>query len=568
MIVATSAINRNSLTRPLPHNAKKALLATAALFVGGHTAALAQSQSNGPQAQLQFRNDYFGYGLSVGPRVSYSDNIALAPDGFRDDEFAAGIASNGSAIYSNNRFTGIIDGSLDVSYLTDQAELVASQDVGAVGTATIADNLFYVDVGGSSTRQLAGENARFSQNVNAARNQRVNVHNITASPYLNHRFANGSAAELRYRFGQVFIDSNNSNLNAAQFNRNSRTQEVVATVDSGKAFDKLQVTATAYGNKTRDYGATAFQDFEFKQGTLQGDAQYAITDNFAVTGAIGYDDVETTAPATFIPASQLTGTFWFAGFHAVPGPKTDIQLQYGKRYGDDFINGTLRYDVSERVVFSARASRTFQTRSQATAGQYQALQRRTLDFVDSLRAGGMANASGVVDALTRVARQRFNAQQIGLGVSNNADASLAGNFGRTVLGVHANYRDTDYGFRKIETIGAGLSAQRAMSRRMSAYTNTFYRRVDSTADLGSCFADPMLFGFDTTIPGFDATVACNALVGFQGRTNTLGGRIGLSYKLYKNVSLFGEYEHTERFSQNPLLEYGENAATAGLQMDF
>src|SRR3990167_2201425 len=117
--------DRENLMKPLPRAAKKALLATAGLAVVGHAAALAQNQTAGPVAPLQFRNDYFGYGLAVGPRVSYTDNIALAPDGFRDDEFAGGIAANGSAVYSNNRFTGIIDGSLDVSYLTDQAEIVA-----------------------------------------------------------------------------------------------------------------------------------------------------------------------------------------------------------------------------------------------------------------------------------------------------------------------------------------------------------------------------------------------------------------------------------------------------------
>lgn len=568
MTFANATTNRVRLMRPLPRFARSALFATAAAVVVCQSVALAQNQQAGPQASLQFRNDYFGYGLAVGPRVSYTDNIALAPDGLRDDEFAAGVAANGSAIYSTNRFTGIIDGSLDVSYLTNQSELVASQDVGAVGTATIADNLFYVDVGASSSRQLAGENARFTQNVNAGRNQRVNVHNVAASPYFNRRFANGSAAELRYRFSQVYIDPNQSNLANPSFSRNSRTQEVVATYDSGNAFDRLDVTLTAYGNRTRDYGAQLLQDYEYEQGTLQGDLQFALTDRFALAGTIGYDDVDTTAPATFIPEDQLTGVFWNAGFHARPGRKTDILIKYGQRYDDDFIDGTIRYDISERVTFSATAARTFQTRAQTIATQYQALQRRTLDFVEALRAGGGGDASGVVDAMTRVARQRLSAQQIGLGVSNNVNASLAGDFGRTKVGIQANYHDTDYGFRQIETIGAGLSAQRALSRRMAAYTNVFYRRVDSGADVASCIADPTLFGFDVTIPGFDAMTACDSLVGFQGRTSTVGGRVGIAYRLYKNVSAFGEYGHAQRFSPNAALEYGENSVTAGLQVEF
>ncbi len=563
-------LNREKLMQPLSRTAKRMLLATASLVVAGHTVALAQNQSlNGPAAPLQFRNDYFGYGLAVGPRVSYTDNIALLPDGFRDDEMAFSVTSNGSAVFSNNRLTAILDGSLDLSYLTDQAELVANQDIAAVATATVAENLFYVDIGGSTSRQLAGENARFSQNVNAGRSQRANVHNVAVSPYLNRRFADGSAAELRYRFGQVFIDSSQSSLNNPNFARKSRTQEVVATFDSGNKFDRLHTVLTAYGNKTRDFGASSFfANYEYEQGALQGDLEFELTDRFALAGTIGYDDVETNAPATFVPASQLSGTFWNAGFHAKPGRKTDLLLKYGSRYGNEFITGSLRYDISERIQFTASAGQSFQTRANAVASQYDALQRRTLDFVESLRAGDPQDASSVVDAMTRVARQRFGAQQIGLGVSKDAQASLSGAFGRTNVGLHANYHDTDFGFRQIQSIMGGISAQRTLSRRMSAYTNIFYRWLDVTGDVAPCLLDPTSYGFDIMAPGFDPVASCNSLVGFQGKTTTVGGRIGISYRVFKNVSAYADYGHTERFSQDPLLEYGENAVNAGLQVEF
>ncbi len=569
------SLDREKLLKPLPKNMKRALLATASVVVASHAIAFAQEQDTGPQAPLRFRNDYFGYGLAVGPRVSYTDNISLSsgptplqPFSVRDDELAFSIASNGSAIYSNNRITGIIDGSLDVSYLTDQAEVVASQDVGAAGTVTLADNFLYFDVAGSTSRQLAGENARFSQNVNAGRSQRVNVHNFALSPYVNHRFPNGSAAELRYRFSQVFIDNNRVNQFGSTIDGNTRTQEVVASYNTGNAIDRIQVGLTAYGNKTRDYGSSVLQDYEYKQGTLEGDAQVELTERFAVTGAIGYDDVNTTAPATFIPEDQLTGLYWRAGFRAKPGRKTDVRLEYGRRYDDDFINARVRYDLSERVTFAASAGRSFQTRAQAVSTQFEALQRRTLDFVQDLRDGNIGDAADVIDALTRSTRTRVTAQQIGLGISNDANAQLSGDFGRTVVNAYGNYQDTDYGFRSIKTFGGGLSAERELSRRMTGYLGVFYRHVDSTSDLTICQANPELFGFDITIPGFDPIAACASLVSFEGKTNTVGGRIGVAYRLYQNVSAFGEYAHTERFSQNVELEYGENTATVGVQVEF
>ncbi len=555
--------------KPLPRRAKAALLATAAcVAVIGAANALAQEQDTGPQAQLRFRNDYFGYGLSVGPRATYTDNINLSSDPNKEDEVATSIAGNGSAIWSTNRVAAIIDGSLDVSYLIDSGDLVASQDVGAVGTITLADNLFYIDAGGSSSRQLAGENARFSRNINAGRDQRVDVHNLAVSPYLNHRFDNGSAAELRYRISQVFIGDNPGGI-GGNFNSDSRTQEAIASYQTGERFDRVQLGLTAFGNKTREYGSSVIEEFDYEQATGLAEAQFALTERFALSGAVGYDEVDTTAPPQFIPADQLTGVFWRAGFRARPGRRTDIRLEYGRRYDDDFIDADVSYALSNRINFSANASRSFRTRAQAVTTQYEALQRRTLDFVERLRQGEAGDAEGIIDALTRSNRQRFSAQNIGFGIANEASARLSALFGtRSTANLYGFYSDTDFSFRQITTYGGGLGATHQLSRRISAFGDLFYRYVDSDIELASCLVDPRLFGLDVNFPGFDPAIECADLIAQNGVTNTVGGRVGASYRLARNASVFGEYSHTERFSENPLLEYGENTFTAGLQVEF
>ncbi|MFN0025396.1 MAG: hypothetical protein ACKVS5_16010 [Parvularculaceae bacterium] len=554
--------------QPLPRRIKAVLLASCAAAAAAGAIANAQEQDVGPQAQLKFRNDYFGYGLSVGPRVTYTDNINLSADINKEDEIAVSVATNGSAIWSTNRITAIIDGSLDVSYLVDQGELVASQDVGAVGTITLADNLFYVDLAGSTSRQLAGENARFSRNINAGRAQRINVHNLSLSPYFNRRFNDGSAVEVRYRINQVLID-NTETAFGTSFNNDSRTQEAIATYQTGERFDRVEFGLTAYGNKTREYGSSAIQDFDFEQATGVGDIQFEVSDRFALTGAIGYDEVRSNAPPQFIPADRLSGLFWRAGFRARPGRRTDVRLEYGERYDDDFINADIRYAISNRVSFSASANRSFRTRAQAVSTQYEALQRRTLDFVERLREGETGDAAGIIDALTRSNATRVSAQNIGFGIANEADARFTALLGtRSSASLYGFYSDTDFGFRAITTYGGGIGVQHQLSRRLSAFGDLFYRYVDSTADLTSCLSDPRLFGFDITAPAFDPMAACDSLVSFEGITNTVGGRIGASYRLYRNVTAFGEYSHTERFSQNPFLEYGENTFTAGMQLEF
>jgi len=536
----------------------------------GLIAGAAFAQNDGPSAPLKFRSNYFGYAASVSPRVTYTDNINLRPDGFRDGELITSTLFNASAIFSNSRVTGILDGDIDFSYLTDQGEFVVNQRIGAASTTTIADNLLYFDLAGSSSRQLVGDNARFSANINAARGQRANVHSISASPYINRRFADDSSAELRYRFSYVLIDD--SSLDGNTFNNllnDSQTQEVSASYHSGKLFERMKFSLLAYGNRTDEDGSDIVPAFTYEQGSVSGEGQYAITDRFALSGAVGYDDVQIDGLMGVIPTQDLSGVFWRGGFVAKPGRRTHIRLEYGRRYDDDFIDGEIRYQMSERFLFTAGAERSFQTRAQNISTQFRANQRRTLDFADRLREGEALSAREIVEAASRVNDfNTINAQSIGLGVTNSAYAQLSGAFDRTTVAATASYQDTDFGFRQYKGFNFGLNGQRQISRRMGAYGDLFYRRSDTTVDPAVCIATPIVFGIDPLDPITNPVTACNNFAAINGITNTVGGRVGLTYRILKNVSAFGELSHTKRFSDIAVLEYGENAVSAGLTLDF
>ena len=176
--------------------------------------------------------------------------------------------------------------------------------------------------------------------------------------------------------------------------------------------------------------------------------------------------------------------------------------------------------------------------------------------------------NSVIERANEVGGGRIDAQSVGIGASNDAYASLRGSFDRTLISMNVNYQDTDFGFRQNENIGGSIDVSHELSRKVTAYGSVFYRRADTDIDLASCVQSPFLFGFDVTSPGFDPVGSCNDFVLANGVTNTVGGRVGASYQLYKNLSVFGEYTRTERFSPVPTLEYGENTFTAGLSLDF
>ncbi len=528
------------------------------------------SQANAP---LRLKNDFFGYSAGLSTRVTYTDNINLQNSGSKDDDVIISTSLSGGAIVSTRRVTAIVLGDLDLSYLTDQSDLVVNQRIGGTSTFTVTDEWLYFDLSGSTSRQLVGDNARFSGNVNAARGQRANVHSYVASPYVYHQLGNQSVVEMRYRFSQAFVGDTNTGVNLfAGLTRNdSTTHEVLASYASGGLLDTVRFRVTAYGNDTTEDATAPFPDFGYRQGSITGDAQLALNTKFALSGSVGYDDVETQgASSLFFNDAALSGVTWRAGFTAQPGPRSQVRFEYGERFGDDFIDADVSYEISNRLIFTARASRSFRTRTQSVASGFRTSQLQTLAFADRLRQGGALSPRSVVNTANYVARglSGYSAQTTGVAVSDSVRASIRGNFGRSIATINGYYSDDDFGFRQVETIGGDMRLNRQMSRKMNGYGSVTLRGADTSVDTTSCVANPLVFGLDPTAPMFNAVVDCATIAAGNGATTTVVGRIGASRNIYKNVSAFLEVSHGERFSKNAQLEYSENTVMIGLTLDI
>lgn len=549
-----------------------------AFFIFSFSFSGAFAQIITPTAPLKLKSDFLGYSFSVSPRVGYTDNINLLSDetisflDANDDSFNAGqtFLSNlltANAIVSHPRFTALFSGDLDFSYLIENDDFVVNQAIGGVGTATIVDNFLYLDIAGSTSRQLVGDNAVVSLTQNAGRQQQANVHSYSASPYVYRQFPNESVAELRYRFSQTFIDQSDIGV----FLNDSVSHEALASYESGRLFDRLQFVASAYGNLTDEEGVVpTAPEFSFDQGTLSIEAQYALNSKFALSGAIGYDELNTNVPDDFFDDDALSGIFWRAGFIARPGRKTRLRLEYGERFDDGFINAEARYAVSRRFVFTAGANRTFQTRALANSTQINQLSRRTLDFAENLRQGGESSPREVIQLATQFGTSNlgFNAQTVGVGPTNNAFVGLSGVFGKTTVGLNAVYQNADFGFRTFENVTAAFDINRTLSRRVAVYGNALYRFADTGFSVADCISDPTLFGFFPGTPLFDPNIDCATAASQNGVTHTLGGTVGVNYSLTPRTSAFGQYTRTERFSPVSDLEFSENAVTVGIILDF
>jgi len=562
-------MTRRMLNRYTSKGLRRALFAGASAGVMG-SAAWAQISS--PAAPLSLETKYLGYSASVSPRVTVTDNVGLDQDGFRDDDVILSTLFTAGAIASTPRVTAIGLGDIDVAFLSDDDEYVVNQNVGVASTFTAADNWVFVDVSGQSSRQFLGDNARFSHNVNAARNQRINVHSYSVSPYVYHRMADQSAVELRYRFSQAFIDDDDADANffGTDFLNDSTSHEATASYESGGLYDRVRFRLAAYGADYNESGSDQLPQFEFEQGTILGEAQYALSRNLFLSGAVGYDEVNAQeATALFFDEDDLSGVLWRAGLTA-QGRRSRLRVEYGERYGDGFIDAELFYELSNRIIASGGATRTFRSRTQGLNTRFRETQTRVLDFADALREGQTLSPRSVVDEANEIANVFAGAaaQTVGVGVTDTAFLSMAGRFDQTTLTVSGFFEDSEFGFRDLKAYSAALNLNHRLSRQLAIYGRIDFRRANTTVSQSTCQANPVLFGLNPSTPAFDPVASCAALVNSEGRTNTVNARVGAAHSIYKNVSLFGEYSHAERFSPTPELEYAENVGTVGLTLDF
>ncbi|MEM8934773.1 MAG: hypothetical protein AAGC77_00005, partial [Pseudomonadota bacterium] len=255
---------------------KATLIAGASIFV---LTAQAAAQSIAPSAPLRLQTDYLGYGFAMSPRVSYSTNIDLAPDGQKEDEFALSNAFSAGAIVSAPRVTAIFLGEADLSYLVEQDDFVINQDAGGSATFTAIDDWVYLDIAGSAQRQLAGDEARISGNLNAARQQRANVYSIFGSPYVFHRLSRESTIEARYAYSQFFVNDSGTDIGGGvgDFYNDSRSHEVLARYDSGDLFSFARFRVGGFARDTTEDGSDILPRFEYRQASAYAETEYAIT---------------------------------------------------------------------------------------------------------------------------------------------------------------------------------------------------------------------------------------------------------------------------------------------------
>ncbi len=437
---------------------------------------------------------------------SYSDNIDLDPDGAETSAFVTDVTPAISIVGSSARASASISAGVTASQQTagDDRGLEFDADLAAAASLEAVKEVFFIDVNGSVSQQVLDRRAAQS----SANADTVQTYEI--SPSLRRHFGGYADGEARYAFTQFFSGSKTTS--------DSSIHRIDLRLDSGRYFTRIQWSVDASASK--DFRSLD-NDVERRDATLN--LEYAFSRFVSALGSIGYqqfDDGE--------PANKINGIVWDAGFRWRPGPRTEMELTYGRRDADNSFRGNLSYKFSSRTRLQASYAEVLETSqgafSRAVANT--AIDPNTGQIIDlntGLPFDPRTSPLSIRDETTRT--KRFN-------------LNLTGSRGRNSfsLGAFVERQDVEPSGDDEDAAGINASWNRQLNRRLNfslggSYVNTEFK-LDQRED------------HDYAVNG------------------------SLDYQVAKNLNAAITYGYLQRDSTDASQEYTENSVSVSVSMQF
>ena len=234
----------------------------------------------------------------------------------------------------------------------------------------------------------------------------------------------------------------------------------------------------------------------------------------ALTGTAGYDHFSENT------SDDFAGAYGNVGVRFQPSQRLSSQAFVGYRYSGMDYGGSLTYAAQRNLNVALAARR--------------GVQFSNFDDDNALQDALAANGGTLVDTLGNTfALQNSDA------IVDTLQASVNGSVGKTgwTAGVTATLREYDDVFEDETVLSANLGLTRELTGRLSG-------------ELGAGYSQYTQDG--SSIDDF-STIALGA---------------GLNYQLTEIVNVFGRYTYTERFADEPVDEFKENAGIVGVTASF
>lgn len=282
------------------------------------------SPSNDQQQALTTRH------WSVEPRIfiegSYSDNIALTVPGDEESDFISEVNPALDAKLKGNRVKGELTYRMQNLFYAENRDFNKTfHQYNLLGNAELWREKFFLDA--NST--LSQRNISSQQFVTGNRNINTNrTDQLTASirPYFKQALGSHAETLVQYEYGIVDFEDDK----VIGTTSDSRLNDVLVAIASPTKGDedRLLSWSLRYAYQDIDYDSAEFEDLNFEHAALE--LVYPVSSELRLIAEGGYEDNDLGGD-TF-SSSDTKGALWQAGFRWQPNTKTQVEVRLGDRF--------------------------------------------------------------------------------------------------------------------------------------------------------------------------------------------------------------------------------------------
>lgn len=432
------------------------------------------------------------------------------------------------------RFQLTFDGSVSYDLYARAADLDGYRySLFANGLGEIVEHYAYVDFRSAITVQPISLNGLGSALDRVLPGNQDEVINGAISPYLAHDFGNWASAELRYRASLLDYSATSGTAQPAS----SLGQITPGDQDSNQISAFLRAGPRFTTFRWAVEGSASDSDYPdhelVRERTASATFDYALDRMTALIAVIGVDSFSDSGDR--ISADRVSDSVHGSGrlgVRVTPGPRTDLLLEGGARYGGPYWTGQFRYHLSPTLLFSASHHETVTTQQDVASTSLTDLIRDEEGRLTDPLSGDIANPNQ--------AAFNYSGQSFSLKTSR---AEVTGTEGRTSFSVSAEYDQRVLGVTSLG--GADGEKQNALLLGAS-----LTRQLTHRSDLTLFFSQGR--NFDSLVGGGYGILRAGATL---DTTLSPGWVASLGYRRYRLRNDLGP-------------SYSENAAFISLRKNF
>ncbi|PHQ72039.1 MAG: TIGR03016 family PEP-CTERM system-associated outer membrane protein [Sneathiella sp.] len=447
------------------------------------------------------------FGPYVGITEKYTDNAFGTAENTKDDLITSlntGFTLNGDG--NHLQLAAEYDLSYDIYAKNSELNgfrhnLLASSDVELVN-----EHLF-LETQIAFTEETLSRSGNTSFVDRTVSSDRTRVLNTRISPYYLQDFGGNATGLAQYTYSRV--DFFETDVGAATSNpSDSQTHRIDLALGSGRNFNRTTWLLEILGVDSEVQNGD-----NLRRGTFSASGQMPINRTVALLGTTGWDEFD----AENVDNQSISGYFIGGGVRLTPGPRTDLSLQVGHRYGTGIADMDLTYLISSEAVFTASYNVDIQTAGQSLADT---------DILD--RDGELVNpnftSTGYVDSITK---------------AKTLSMSLSGVKGRNTYSATTSYVQRNF-------LSNGTNDE------VVAVDGSYARQLSSQLELS------LLGGYSEVL---DAEVAGT-------KDTAIYGQAALNYQFNQSLSGSFTYGYFNRDSETDTSDLRENNISVSLRKSF